>query len=64
MRVAFEPALADPAPHVPPIFFRSWGAGNYKPEMPSVDDLEPGTYYLVEVDARYRRAYARKPASQ
>ncbi|PSC76306.1 hydroxymethylglutaryl-synthase [Micractinium conductrix] len=38
-------------------------AGNYKPEMPSLEELEPGTFYLVEVDARYRRAYARKPPS-
>ncbi|KAL4431198.1 hypothetical protein ABPG75_006454 [Micractinium tetrahymenae] len=39
-------------------------AGNYKPEMPPVEELEPGTFYLVEVDARYRRAYARKPVAQ
>ncbi|KAI3433351.1 hypothetical protein D9Q98_003169 [Chlorella vulgaris] len=38
-----------------------WMAGNYKPEMPSLDDLEPGTFHLVEVDTRYRRIYARKP---
>lgn len=34
-------------------------AGNYRPEMPAVAELEPGTYHLVEVDARYRRVYAR-----
>lgn len=39
-------------------------AGNYKPEMPAVEELEPGAFYLVEVDARYRRAYARKPLAQ
>jgi hydroxymethylglutaryl-CoA synthase len=39
-------------------------AGNYKPELPAIEELEPGTFYLVEVDARYRRIYARKPAAQ
>lgn len=39
-------------------------AGNFKPEMPSMDELEPGTFYLAEVDARYRRIYARKPPPQ
>eukprot|EP00887_Chlorella_sp_A99_P005543 scaffold1.g5543.t1 len=43
-------------------------AGNYKPEWPptrracgaEAHELERGTYYLLEVDARYRRFYARK----
>lgn len=61
-----EPWPSPPQPLPPPAPFarRSYCAGNYKPEMPSVDELEPGTFYLVEVDARYRRAYARKPPSQ
>lgn len=33
-------------------------AGNYKPEWPPTSELERGTYYLLEVDARYRRFYA------
>ena len=57
-------AAAAPRPHAPlsPAYCR-YCAGNYKPEMPSLEELEPGTFYLVEVDARYRRAYARKPPS-
>ncbi|EFN59211.1 hypothetical protein CHLNCDRAFT_138158 [Chlorella variabilis] len=39
-------------------------AGNYKPELPALEELEPGTFYLAEVDARYRRIYARKPLAQ
>lgn len=38
-------------------------AGNYLPEMPALEDLEPGAYHLVEVDARYRRTYARRPTA-
>lgn len=32
----------------------------YKPQS-DVGALLPGTYYLVEVDDKYRRTYARKP---
>ena len=34
--------------------------GSYTPEMPAVEDLNLGTYYLEEVDAKYRRRYCRK----
>jgi hydroxymethylglutaryl-CoA synthase len=34
--------------------------GSYKPELPAVEDLDVGTYYLDEVDAKYRRRYCRK----
>ena len=37
-----------------------YGAGNYRPVMPALEELAEGTYYLAEVDARYRRTYARK----
>lgn len=37
-----------------------YGAGKYKPEWPPVSELEKGSYYLLEVDARYRRFYTRK----
>lgn len=36
------------------------GQSNYRPEMPVVEDLETGTYYLDEVDSKYRRRYSRK----
>ena len=39
---------------------RRYRAGNYKTELPALEDILPGTYYLVEVDARYRRIYQRK----
>ena len=35
-------------------------AGGYRPETPPVEDLEPGTYYLDEVDGKMRRRYCRK----
>lgn len=35
-------------------------AGGYKTEYPPLSELLPGTYYLVEVDTRYRRVYALK----
>ncbi len=34
--------------------------GGYTPEMPAVEELDVGTYYLDEVDAKYRRRYCRK----
>ena len=37
-----------------------FGSASYRPEMPSVEDLETGTYYLDEVDSKYRRRYCRK----
>lgn len=33
---------------------------NYSPAC-SVEDLFPGTYYLTNVDEKYRRTYKRKP---
>lgn len=39
-----------------------YGTAGYKPEQPALEELEPGTYYLVRVDDRHRRQYARKPA--
>ena len=36
-------------------------AGGYRTEIPSLDDMIPGTYYLEEVDSRYRRIYKRVP---
>ena len=33
---------------------------SYKPEMPAVEDLDVGTYYLDEVDSKFRRRYCRK----
>jgi len=33
---------------------------SYTPEMPAIEDLDLGTYYLHEVDAKYRRRYCRK----
>lgn len=56
-----------PPPPAPPKKTHSpnrYCAGNYKPAMPALEELEPGTFHLVEVDARYRRIYARKPAAQ
>lgn len=37
-----------------------FGSASYRPEMPSIEDLETGTYYLDEVDSKYRRKYCRK----
>ena len=37
-----------------------YGAAGYRPEQP-VEELAPGTFYLEEVDEKYRRRYARKP---
>ena len=34
-----------------------YGTTSYCPKMPAVADLEPGTYYLSEVDSKYRRKY-------
>ena len=34
-----------------------YGTTSYCPEMPAVADLEPGTYYLSEVDSKYRSKY-------
>lgn len=31
----------------------------YRPESPPIEDMDPGTYYLSEVDSRYRRRYTR-----
>ena len=39
---------------------RRYGKGDYEPSG-DVDELFPGTYYLVKVDALHRRTYARKP---
>lgn len=39
---------------------RRYHAAGYCPEMPAVEDLEPGTYYLESVDAKRRRHYTRK----
>ncbi len=36
-------------------------AGGYRTEIPSLEDMIPGTYYLEEVDFRYRRIYKRVP---
>jgi len=44
-----------------PAWYCRYCGGNYKPEMPAVEELEPGTVYLEQVDARYRRIYNRKP---
>ena len=48
---------------LPTRYARRYCAGNYKPELPAVEELEPGTFYLVEADARYRRIYSRKPVA-
>lgn len=29
---------------------RSYCAGNYKPELPAMEELEPGTFYLVRAE--------------
>jgi hydroxymethylglutaryl-CoA synthase len=39
---------------------RRYGAAGYRPEQP-VEELAPGTFYLEEVDEKYRRRYTRKP---
>lgn len=39
---------------------KNHNAGQYTPAG-SLDDIWPGAYYLEEIDARYRRKYARKP---
>ena len=39
---------------------QKYGKCGYKAEAP-VDNLFPGTYYLVEVDSKYRRSYQRGP---
>jgi hydroxymethylglutaryl-CoA synthase len=39
---------------------RRHGAAPYRPQQP-VEELRPGTYYLEEVDERWRRIYARRP---
>ena len=36
-----------------------YGKAGYEPSG-SVDDLFPGSYYLVKVDELHRRTYARK----
>lgn len=54
---------ADPAEFVATLELqeqRHREAGNFNPARP-VSDLRSGTYYLCEVDALYRRTYARKP---
>ncbi|KAJ9525354.1 hypothetical protein QJQ45_003253 [Haematococcus lacustris] len=38
----------------------NWEAAGYTPQT-SVADLEPGTWYLSQVDAQHRRVYTRKP---
>ncbi|OQR90979.1 hydroxymethylglutaryl-CoA synthase, partial [Thraustotheca clavata] len=42
---------------------KSHGLKSYKP-LQSIDTLFPGTYYLVEIDDKHRRKYARKPMNQ
>lgn len=37
-----------------------YGRSDYKPELPPIEDLETGTYYLDGVDSKYRRRYCRK----
>lgn len=37
-----------------------YGKCGYKAEAP-IDGLYPGTFYLVEVDSKYRRSYQRAP---
>jgi hydroxymethylglutaryl-CoA synthase len=38
-----------------------YGAAGYVPVLPSsIDSLPQGTFYLVEVDSRYRRTYAKR----
>lgn len=39
--------------HPPTITLRSYCAGNYKPEWPPLEELEPGSYYLAEVRAKH-----------
>ena len=39
---------------------KNHNAGQYSPSG-SLDNIWPGAYYLEEIDARYRRKYARKP---
>lgn len=34
----------------PPPSRRSYCAGNYKPELPAMEELEPGTFYLVRAE--------------
>lgn len=42
------------------IFFSNVCTANYRPRG-SVDDLFPGTWYLIRVDEKHRREYARRP---
>ena len=58
-----KPFLMPCAPPACPALPCRYCAGNYRPEMPPLEELEPGAFHLVEVDARYRRTYARRPTA-
>ena len=45
---------------ISPVIFVVIDLAPFKP-IGSVDSLHPGSYYLVAVDAMYRRSYARRP---
>ena len=59
--------LARRAPKRPEEFEEAMALGearyctaSYSPDVPAIEDLETGTYYLDAVDAKYRRRYCRK----